>query len=264
MSSGASPARRSASGSAGEYFGELYLRSTRCFLDAAATAAEARFIGTALGAAASSGPVLDLGCGHGRHLAALRRELSSTQLQASCAPLLVGVDLDLGSLTEALAEAPVVRADFRRLPFRDEAFAGAYCWYNSLGTLEDRDIVRALAEARRCLAPGGLFLLQSTHALPVRGKPTAHFEGRLPDGSWLVEEASFDPGRDRDELQRILTLPDGRVLRGAVSVRYFALDALTHFLAEAGLETVRTWGGENGAVLAPSSVDLIVGATRRE
>ncbi len=57
--------------------------------------------------------VLDLCCGHGRHLEALARR----NIRA------VGVDLSLPLLKEALARGsgPLLRADKRRLPFAGSA-----------------------------------------------------------------------------------------------------------------------------------------------
>ncbi len=50
------------------FFGELYLRSTRPFQPASVTEAESRYLGERLREAGTQGLVLDLGCGHGRHL----------------------------------------------------------------------------------------------------------------------------------------------------------------------------------------------------
>lgn len=228
----------------GTLFGELYLRSTRPFLSDLVTQAEGNFLRTNLPA----GRLLDLGCGHGRHLA---------QVPA------FGVDRDPLSLAEARAVGPVVRADFRALPWRTGAFAGAWCWYNSLGTFEDEDVPVILKELARCIAPGGLFIVQCSHIDRAIAQPDAGYDGPLPDGSHLVETAHFDPQKRRDEIHRELRLPDGAVMRAPFFIRYFDLDEWRSLLSAAGFEVSWWVGGLDGAPLEAPATDLIVGAKRR-
>lgn len=226
------------------FFGELYLRSTRPFLSEAVTAAEARFIRTNL----PEGRLLDLGCGHGRHLEHVPA---------------FGVDRDPLSLTEAKQFGPVARADFRAIPFRDRAFDGAWCWYNSLGTFEDDQVPLILAELARVVAPGGTLVVQGSHLDRAVEQPEAGFDGPLPDGSHLKEKAVFNPQKRRDEIVRQLTLPDGRVLEAPFFIRYYDLEEWRGLLAEAGFDAAWWVGGLDGAPLDDSSTDVIVGAKRR-
>ena len=144
------------------FFGELYLRSTRPFLSEAITEAEARFLRTHL----PEGRLLDLGCGHGRHLQHVPA---------------FGVDSDPLSLSEAKLFGPVVRADFRAIPYRDRAFDGAWCWYNTLGTFEDDQVPLILRELSRCVAPGGTLVIQGSHLERAVAQPEAGFDGPLPE-----------------------------------------------------------------------------------
>lgn len=146
------------------FFGELYLRSTRPFLSLDVTRAEASFLRARL---PEQGRLLDLGCGHGRHLA----ELAG-----------VGVDRDPLSLREARTHAPVARADLRALPFRDRAFAGGWCWYNSLGTFEDADVPVILREVARCLRPGAPFIFHSSNVERAKAQPEAGYDGDIGFG----------------------------------------------------------------------------------
>lgn len=230
------------------FFGELYLRSTRPFLAPHVTEAEGRYLKAHL----PEGLGLDVGCGHGRHLEQLRG-----------LPL-VGVDFDPLSLSEARVEAPVVRADFFRLPFRDHAFASAFTWYNTFSTFEDARVPGLLRELARCVRPGGTFILQGSNLHKVKLEPTAHFDGELPDGCHLVEDCRFDADRHRDEVTRRLTLPDGNVLTASFFIRYYELDELSHLLHEAGLEVRWVHGGVDGGELLDASPDLIVGAQKRD
>ncbi len=99
--------------------------------------------------------VLDLGCGAGRHLAAL----------AEASHRAIGVDL----ATEGLARcrrrlegetlpAILARADFRRpLPFRDASF-DAVLAIKSINHARPEEVALAFAEALRVLRVGGRFV----------------------------------------------------------------------------------------------------------
>jgi SAM-dependent methyltransferase len=226
------------------FFGELYLRSTRPFLSDVVTESEARFIRTNLPA----GRLLDLGCGHGRHLEHVPA---------------FGIDRDPLSLEEAKTFGPVARADFRAIPFRDRVFDGAWCWYNSLGTFEDDQVPVILQELGRCVRPGGTLVIQGSHLDRAVAQPEAGFDGPLPDGSHLKERAVFNPQRRRDEIVRNLRLPDGRVMEAPFFIRYYDLDEWRALLSEAGFEVEWSVGGLDGAPLDASSMDVIVGAKKR-
>jgi SAM-dependent methyltransferase len=226
--------------------GELYLRTTLPFLSEAVTRAEAAFIDRHL----PVGPRLDLGCGHGRHLRYMP------------APA-VGVDRDPTAL--ALAEGlSTVAADFRALPFADASFCGIYAWYNAATCCERVETVAALAEARRCLRPGGSILIQATHRCAVEDRPTAHFERRLPSGEWLMERTRWDPARGCDRIERTLTSAKGEFAVLSFFVKYYSLADWTAILGEAELDVTWTCGGIDDQPLVRRSLDLIVGAKRRD
>lgn len=227
------------------FFGELYLRSTRPFLSAEVTRVEAEFLRARLPA----GRLLDLGCGHGRHLAQV--------------PGSFGVDRDPQSLVEALRQRPVARADLRALPFRARAFEGAWCWYNSLGTFEDQEVPLILAELARCLAPGAPVIFQGTHRARAESEPQASYDGPLWDGDRLVEHARYDPARRRDVIHRRLELGRGGALEADFFIRYYDLDEWRDLLEKAGFTITWSAGGLDGAPLDERSADLIVGAERR-
>ncbi|MBN1825873.1 MAG: class I SAM-dependent methyltransferase [Candidatus Eisenbacteria bacterium] len=96
--------------------------------------------------------VLDIACGAGRHLAALR--------EAGARP--TGIDLSTPLLRRAVAVAPAARADMRRLPILPRSQEGAVCMFTSFGyfpTAEEN--VRVLHEAAGVLRGGGWFLLDT-------------------------------------------------------------------------------------------------------
>ncbi|MFT3708427.1 MAG: class I SAM-dependent methyltransferase [Archangium sp.] len=226
------------------FFGELYLRSTRPFLSADTTAAEAKFLQAQL----PGQRLLDLGCGHGRHLAHVRG---------------FGVDRDPLSLVEAVRHAPVSRADLRRLPFRAGAFDGVWCWYNSIGTFEDDQLPLILAETARCTRPGGRLVIQGTNISRSRAQPLASYDGPIGQGDHLREWAEFDFVKKRDQIHRELTCDDGRVMEADFFIRYYEVDEWRRLLDAAGYQLAWSMGGLDGAPVDDSSMDVIIGAERR-
>ena len=93
--------------------------------------------------------VVDLGCGGGLTLAALR-ERFGPGLE------LIGVERREPELDPALAATTVVADLNKPLPFEDASFGGAVC-HNTLEALPSADSF--LAEVWRVLAPGGHLLL---------------------------------------------------------------------------------------------------------
>lgn len=236
------------------FFGELYLRSTRPFLPDAVSDAEAEFLEARLAEARVDGLVLDLGCGHGRHLGRLARRAPGR---------VVGLDLDPLSLQEARQVAPVTRADLFRLPFRAGALGAAYCWYNTLGTFADEAVPLALRELARCVRPGGWLLLHGTPPHAAQWEPEAKHDAVLPDGARLLETVRFDPARSRDNLSRQLFLPDGRFMAASFFIRYYAAAEWEALLDAVGFEVRWVHGAVDGRTFDETSVDQIVGAQKR-
>lgn len=228
-----------------DFFGELYLRSTRPFLSAEVTQSEADFLRAQL----PEGRLLDLGCGHGRHLAHVRA---------------FGVDGDPPSLVDARRHAPVARADLRRLPFRDRAFDGVWCWYNTLGTFEDDQVPLILAEVARCTRPRGRLVIQGTNIARSRAQPHASYDGPIGQGDHLREWAEFDFVKKRDQIRRELRTDDGRLLEADFFIRYYEVDEWRRALAAVGFEVAWSMGGLDGAPVDDASNDVIIGAERRE
>jgi SAM-dependent methyltransferase len=236
------------------FFGELYLKSTLPFLPEDVTIAECDYLGRVFNAPdVPPGPILDLGCGHGRHLGLMGARLLTRPT--------VGLDFDALSLAAA---APFlrVRGDFFRLPFRDQAFGGAYCWYNSAFTFEDELQVPLFREMARVLKPGATLILQTAPVERIRGLGDSRWEGALPDGSHLVETCHFDQVKERDVGHRVLTLPDGRVMAASYFIRYYSRPALTALLEKAGFRASFWHSGVQGQPATDVSADWVVGAIR--
>lgn len=237
----------------GRFFGELYLRSTIPFLPEDVTVAECQYLSSIFREpTVPDGPVLDLGCGHGRHLNLVDRLLDRA---------VVGIDYDALSL-QAAHPGSRVRGDFFRLPFKDAAFGGAFCWYNTAFTFEDPQQLPLFCEFARVMKPGAVLVLQTAPVERIRTLGDSRWEGDLPDGSHLVETCHFDPLKERDEGHRTLTLPDGRTMAAAYFIRYYSRPALSALLETAGFRVSFWHAGVDGRAATNESTDLVVGAIR--
>lgn len=123
-----------------------------------------RMVGRALRASGTS-TVLDVGCGPGRLLRALRE-----QLPGAC---VAGVDLSPFMLERAKRQAPVadlVHADATALPWPDGSF-DAVTACHVLGHVPETASRAIAAEAERVLTPGGVAVVidHPWHADPVGG-----------------------------------------------------------------------------------------------
>lgn len=129
--------------------------------------------------------ILDAPCGWMRHAA----------LFAEAGFHVTGADLSPELLARAPDDAPPrAAADIRALPFADGSFDAVLNVFTSLGLfLDDAEDVRALAEARRVLAPGGAFLLESMHRDEVVAQYAERDRWRLPDGTEVRARRRFDP-----------------------------------------------------------------------
>jgi SAM-dependent methyltransferase len=97
------------------------------------------------------GPVLDLACGAGRWTRVIADAVGADQV--------IGLDLSLPMLAavrEALPAVRVVRGSALALPFGDATLGAVTCW-NALQMLPEPE--RVIAEAGRCLRPGGSFVV---------------------------------------------------------------------------------------------------------
>lgn len=212
-----------------------------------------------IGSNAAAGPVLDIACGNGRYLEALRGR----------GALAFGIDLSRALLRSAAESggAGLVRGDMRQLPFRDGAFRVALSMFTSLGYFASTsDDAVVLGEAHRVLAPGGHFVLDYLNAGWTRRHLVA--EGRRTVGPYSVtEQRRIDAGPDGlDRVEKTMRLEDDR--GGVMTVReeVLLLDAavLTGLLEEAGFVVIDRLGDYDGRAWHPQDAPRCLLIARRD
>ena len=92
--------------------------------------------------------VLDVGCGEGRFIAQDPKKIT-------------GVDLNEASLKKCRKKKyRVVKADVRKLPFKNQSFAGVHCSH-VIEHFDPGDAHQLLSELDRVLAPGGILVIRT-------------------------------------------------------------------------------------------------------
>lgn len=187
--------------------------------------------------AAAPGPIVDAGCGAGRHLCALR---------AAGLPAL-GFDLSADLLSVArdrgLCRGRLARADVRRPPFAGGCGA-VLCLFTAFGYFDDAGNAACLAGLGRLVSQGGWVLLDLPEPDALRRGLQPTSERRTP-GGWIVRERRWIAG-DRVEKSVEATPPDAAAVTWQESVRLYR-EAELHAMANAaGLVPDGIWPGLRG------------------
>jgi ubiquinone/menaquinone biosynthesis C-methylase UbiE len=147
------------------------------------------------------GRILELGAGTGR---------LTLPLAKAAGRRVVGIDRSLPMLARGVVKAKRVKAaarkprghvlgDIRALPFDDGAFTLVIAPYGMLQSLTtERDLTRALREAARVLAPGGVFGVDLVPDLPTwdEYRRSVRFRGKMGASSIrLIESVRQDRAR---------------------------------------------------------------------
>jgi SAM-dependent methyltransferase len=224
-----------------EWFDEDYAR-----LYAHRDAEEARMaVGRALRIAPelAEGPVLDLGCGAGRHLEILRR----------ANPLAFGMDLSRPLLRMAPTSLRpcLLRGDMRTLPVKDGSLSGVCLWFTPFGYFADDQNRSLMLSLGRLLRHGGVLVMDYLNADQVartlvpedeveRGGIRARSRRSL-EGDRLVKRmvlTHLDTGEQRDVME---------------SVRLYHPTDLQEMAVRAGLRLRRVLGTYSGEAFTEDS-----------
>ncbi len=185
-----------------------------------------------------SGKVLDLCCGQGRHLIAMRDEgLEAFGIDLSQELLMRAGALDGGQKTVG----SLARADQRMLPLRDESFDGATLLFSSFGYHDDCGDAAVMEELRRVLIPQGLLVLDLMNPDLIRAGLVPH-SVREEQGLRLEETRSLSEDRRRVRKRVRLSRTGSEPLVWEEDVRLYDPADLDALLEDHGFVVERRWG----------------------
>lgn len=224
-----------------EWFDEDY-----ALLYAHRDAEEARLaVGRALRVAPelAEGPVLDLGCGAGRHLEILRR----------ANPLAFGLDLSPSLLR--MAPGPLhpwlLRGDMRHLPVKPGTLAGVCLWFTPFGYFSDEENRALMLDLGHCLRQGGVLVMDYLNADLVKRSLVS--EDSVVRGGVRAQSRRALEG-DRLVKRMVLTrLDTGETRQVMESVRLYPPDELQEMAVRAGLRLRRVMGTYSGEAFTEDS-----------
>jgi SAM-dependent methyltransferase len=198
-----------------------------------------------------NGPVLDLGCGPGRHAVPLAVEgFEVTGVDAS--PFLLGKANEYAAHSRVGVE--FVRADMRTFR-RPEEFELAVSMFGSFGYFETRaEDQRVLANLHDSLRPGGVALID------VTGKElTGRFwNSRITDVGDVTRVERHEIVEDWTRIRsEWMLIRDGDVRRFSYVVRIYSGQELRDMLQAVGFRDVLLYGDLEGAPYGPQAKRLV-------
>ncbi len=223
------------------------------------TEKEARFVEDVT---PKKGVTLDLCCGTGRHSIALCRKSRNV----------IGMDLSKNLLAiakvrtkEARANLPLVRADMRCFPFRDDVFNTIINMFTSFGYLPSEiEESKSLSEVNRTLRKNGRFLLDlANRDHIVRNsceRDWAEFEPY-----YLLERRSLDLKNSKLISQwTLIQKNDSKAKSIRHEVRLYTFTRIEQLCKEAGLAVKKVYGGYEKQEFSIDSSRMIVLALKHE
>ncbi|MHC5056885.1 MAG: MBL fold metallo-hydrolase [Planctomycetota bacterium] len=191
--------------------------------------------------------VLDLCCGAGHHMAALRAR------GIAC----VGVDLSPELLCLAMARGPVARCDMRRVPYAGP-FDAVVTFFTTIGYFDDEGNAATASEIARLLREGGRFLVDYLNPPRVRSSLVPE-SVREVNGRVIRETRSIEGAPPR-VLKRVQIAAGGgcEAVEYTESVRLYEGGELAALLGAAGLEIDSVHGDFDGSACTDASPRMII------
>jgi SAM-dependent methyltransferase len=259
----------------GEVFDEISSYWTE-IADALDTEKQVNFVKNNL---SSSGLVLDLGCGSGRHAIQLGKAGYET-VGLDVSPRLLRI-AKLNSI-KANLNLTLVRADMSFLPFRTKVFSAIISLDSTFGYFPSKnEDLRSLREADRTLADEGVFLLDVFNGERMllrtgrfRVRDLFYGLARFPQFSALFRWLDYPSfymlqkrrvGKNNGILRDIWVFRDkktGKTLVVRHAIRLYTLALLQRLLAESKLKLTKVFGDYEKEAFTKDSRRLIITAVK--
>ena len=191
----------------------------------------------------AEGPVLDLGCGSGRHLEILRR--ANTQA--------FGMDLSRAMLRMApgALRPRLLRGDMRRIPIREDSLHGICMWFTPFGYFSDEENRALMMRLGALLKLHGVLVMDYLNAEQIT-RTLVPAEVVERDGFRAESRRSMEG--DRLVKRMVLTRLDSGETREVVeSVRLYHPEDLQQMALRAGLRLRRVMGTYAGQAFTEES-----------
>jgi ubiquinone/menaquinone biosynthesis C-methylase UbiE len=238
-----------------EYFGEAYARWVLAEISPERTEKQVEFLIPHL-PPPTRGPLLDVGCGLGRHALSLARRGWSV----------TGLDRNPRFVAQAQMEAErqglscrFQVADMRALSFEQEFAAVSFFW-SSFGFYSDLENQSTLTGAFRASMPGGLLLLDMENRETI----LRHFQKetwRDRGDHWILERNRFDAATETLITRKVYLAGDSRQ-ETERRLKLYSQAELLRMLAGAGFSLSRCWGDWEGQSYSLDSPRLLILASR--
>lgn len=186
--------------------------------------------------------ILDLCCGHGRHLLPL----------ANMGYQMTGLDLSKKALSILNKEiknkklkARIIRGDMRKIPFKNE-FDAVINMFTAFGYLEtDYEDFKVLKSVARALKPGGKFLIDIIN----RDYILANLQPKSWEkiGKLLILEERIYNFKNHHYTVKVWILDEkGKWHRNTYALRIYSLAEMKKNLSKVGLKIVKIYGDTIG------------------
>ena len=185
----------------------------------------------------AAGPVLDLGCGAGRHLEVLRRTN----------PRAFGMDLSASLLRVAPGELRpwLLRGDMRVLPVKEGTLSGICLWFTPFGYFSDTQNRALMLDLGRSLRAGGALVMDYLNAGLV-ARTLVPEDTLEREGVRILNRRVIEGGRIKKRMT-LTRLDTGETREALESVRLYGPAELSALAADAGLRLRTVKGAYAGS-----------------
>jgi ubiquinone/menaquinone biosynthesis C-methylase UbiE len=201
-------------------------------------------------------PLLDLCCGAGRYLLALREQGFNRLVGLDLSNDLLSVAVDKLARTNGHNPIPLIQADMRAIPLENH-FAAVLSLFTSFGYFQaDRDNQAVLEAAHTSLKPGGIFLLDYLNRDHLIENLIPRDEKPLPDGRVHNVRCLTDQCRRVEKTTTYIKNGNKRQFRE--SVRLYSQPEMMRRFRAAGFVKVCSYGTFRGDEFTKDSRRLIL------